>query len=359
MSFHRFVYYNAVIAGWGGLAAWALAEGVVGDRVGGAFSTVVVGFLIGSMIAVCIGLVSNFAVAGLAVGAWPRDLRQLATSALVGGVGGVLGAGLGQLLYVHAGLPRAVGWAVLGLAVGAAEGFVERSRAKLRNGLIGGGLGGLTGGGLFDLLAAPGADMGARAVAFVLLGVAIGVFVGLAQVVLREAWLTVLDGFRPGRQLILSAETTLLGRGDHLPLPLLGPTSGELEAEHARIERKADGSFVIDDLDSRLGTLVNRRPIEGTTPLEDGDLVRLGGNILRFNVRSATPQRGAAGALPQAPTTSQPPLVPKTQSPQHGGFQPPQLPGRPSPGGGPGPVPPRPGPSSGGPRIPPPPPPPK
>jgi len=43
------------------------------------------------------------------------------------------------------GLPRGVGWAGLGLAAGSAEGLVDRSARKLRNGLIGGGIGGVRG----------------------------------------------------------------------------------------------------------------------------------------------------------------------------------------------------------------------
>ena len=137
-----------------------------------------------------------------------------------------------------------------------------------------------------------------------ILGLSVGVFTGLAQVVLKDAWLTVLDGFRPGRQLILSQASTLLGRGDHLPLPFLGYSGRDLENEHLRISRQADGSFLIEDNRSRAGTLLNGQRLERPTLLHDGDLIRLGGNIVRFNHRqrtSAADSGAAARPMPAIP----------------------------------------------------------
>ena len=208
-------------------------------------------------------------------------------------------------------------------------------------------LGGLLGGLLFAPVSRLGSDLSGRALAFTLLGIAIGALMGLAQVVLKQAWLTVLDGFRPGRQLILSRTATVLGRADHLPLPLLGVAARDVEAQHARITRSADNAFLIEDNHSRIGTLINGRAIQGAVRLADGDLIRLGGNILRFNERqgrgerAVSPPEGAVRAtsmpLPPPPRvakveTSSPPPIPQTA-----------IPARP--------------PSQSGPRIPPPPPP--
>ena len=44
-----------------------------------------------------------------------------------------------------------------------------------------------------------------------LLGLCIGLFLGLVQVLFKEAWLTVEAGFRPGRQLILNDEVIVMG----------------------------------------------------------------------------------------------------------------------------------------------------
>jgi len=85
----------------------------------------------------------------------------------------------------------------MGAGIGATEGLYERSPRKTRNGLLGGSIGGLLGGMLFDRIVQSGAQMSGRATALVGPGISIGVLIGLAHVVLKEAWLTVLDGYRP------------------------------------------------------------------------------------------------------------------------------------------------------------------
>jgi hypothetical protein len=199
----------------------------------------------------------------------------------------------------------------MGTGIGVTEGLYERSRRKARNGLIGGTIGGLVGGLLFDWIALARSEMSGRATAFVILGLSVGALIGLAHVVLKEAWLTVLDGYRPGRQLILSKDTTVLGRAEHLALPFLGHADSELEPEHARITRQANGGYLIEDNRTRIGTLVNSQPIHGPVALRDGDLVKLGTNIVRFNHRRRHVQSG--GVTPAA--TQRRPGLPITPPP--------------------------------------------
>ncbi|MFH1918386.1 MAG: FHA domain-containing protein, partial [Planctomycetota bacterium] len=272
------------------------------------------------------------------------------------------GGFLGALVYSDpVGLPRALSWMVLGLGIGGAQGVSEKSAVKLRNGLIGGAAGGFLAGLLFDPIANSGSDMSSRAVAFVILGVSIGALIGLTHVVLKEAWLTVVDGFGPGRQWILSETTTVLGRGDHLPLPFLGYAGRDLDSEHLRITRQPDGQYVVEDANSRIGTSVNGRPIRSPLALGDGDLIKLGSNIVRFEQRRRASVRGETvthkassgragpiAAPPPPPTTAAPPAFPNTSASQ---------PDLPSPQPHPSPAAKSP-PTDSAPRIPPPPPPP-
>ena len=168
----------------------------------------------------------------------------------------------------------------MGLAIGYADGLYERSGRKLRNGLLGGAAGGFLGGLLFDLVARSGTGMASRAVAFVVLGLAIGLLIGLAQVVLKDAWLTVLDGFRPGRQLILSQAVTVLGRGDGTcRCRSRAMPAATWNRSTCGFCRQPDGNFTIEDNHSRLGTLLGGQRINGPTPLRDGDVIRLGSNL--------------------------------------------------------------------------------
>lgn len=356
MSLKRFIYYNAVIGGWAGLLVWLGAELLFfrSDFHGGLFEAALVGVLAG----LAIGAALNF-VSGLSSGRWkPKLSLRLILGAAVAAAGGVLGA----FLYSTVQLPRSLGWMVMGLGIGAAEGVCEKSAIRIRNGLIGGAAGGFLGGLLFDPIATSGSDMSSRAVAFVILGVAVGALVGLTHVVLREAWLTVVDGFGPGRQLVLTHAVTVLGRGDHLPLPFLGYAGRDLDSEHLRIARQSDGQYVVEDIGSRVGTSVNGQPIRGPVVLAGGDLIRLGSNIIRFEHRDRTSIRGEVSpAKPPtvgSATISPPPPLPGTPSPPP---LPPSGAGErepPSPQASPSPPPKEPGPADSPPRIPPPPPPP-
>lgn len=365
MSLNRFVYYYAVIGGWAAFIAWVFLERPI-RHLGSLGETQAVinlwAILAASATATGLGAAIGCGL-GFVGGTQRRWLGRLqrGVSGLVGGaVGGLVGGLLGSLLHTYLGAPRAVGWMIMGLTIGAAEGLYQNSFHRARNGAIGGALGGLAGGVVFGLLARPEAEMAARASAFVALGLAIGALIGLTHVVLRRAWLTVLDGFRPGRQMILDQTVTVLGRGDHLSLPLLGPASRDVETEHAWITRRSDGTFVVEDRSSRVGTFLNGQRLLGPAVLANGDLLRLGGNILRFNDRgiSNTPDsRVSPPPKPPMPVVpsgapAAPPMSAGAGRPLPGGAVAPR-PNRPPQGS---PSPPRPSPP--GPKLPPPPPPP-
>lgn len=291
MSLARLVYYSALLGGWTAWIAWLLVETVFfASRSTGLPSVLretLAAATLGGAIAAGVGIVS-----GMTNARWAQ-LIERAGIGLVGGLaGGALGGLLGTLFYRYLYVPRALGWLVMGSAIGVADGLYERSARKTRNGCIGGTLGGLVGGLLFEPIAQAGAEMSGRATAFVILGLCVGGAIGLAHVVLKEAWLTVLDGYRPGRQLILTQDVIVLGRAEHLPLPFLGHADGDLELEHLRIVRQPDGRYVAEDNHTRVGTLINRERIHGPVVLQDGDLIKLGTNIVRFNLRR---RRGELG----------------------------------------------------------------
>lgn len=294
MSLNRFIYYCAVTGGWAALLAWLVAEwlffrpGAWGVGVPGILRDTLTAAIVGGVLGVGLWIVS-----GMTNARWAQLLKRARLGLLGGLVGGGIGGLVGAVLYWLY-VPRAIGWLIMGAGIGAAEGLYERSRRKTRNGLIGGTVGGLLGGLLFGWIASARLEMSGRATAFVVLGLCVGMLIGLAHVVLKEAWLTVLDGYRPGRQLILSKDTTTLGRAEHLALPFLGHADTELEPEHARIIRQTNGQYSIEDNGTRIGTLVNSRPIHGPVALRDNDLIKLGTNIVRFNHRRRTSKRAEA-----------------------------------------------------------------
>jgi hypothetical protein len=306
MSLNRLIYYSAIIGGWAALVACLISEFVVkrpGWLGGGGLEEAVAAALVGAAVGAGLNL-----VAGAANTQWRQQLKRLGPGLLLGGVGGAVGSLIGLFLYRN-GLPRAIGWCVMGMGIGAVDGLSDWSWKKLRNGLIGGALGGLLGGFLFDPikdLAASRTGLASRAIAFTLLGACIGALIGLVQVALKEAWLTVLDGYRPGRQLILSKDVTMLGRAEHAALPFFGPLARDVEREHARILRQPGGRFVIEDGQTKAGTRVNGEPIVGQRLLRDGDLIRLGPNIIRFSERHRSASEPAAAPAPAPRPTAAP-----------------------------------------------------
>jgi pSer/pThr/pTyr-binding forkhead associated (FHA) protein len=312
MSLKRLVYYSAIIGGWSAFLGWLISRVLFGSSAGRVVD-VVTAALVGSAIGAGLNL-----VAGMANAQWRQLLKRLVPGLITGAMGGAIGGFIGNLLigsnalasFNRLGLLRAIGWMVMGAGIGVVEGIYERSGAKLRNGLIGGAIGGLVAGFLFEpisFLTQSSSGMTSAATGFVILGLLIGTLIGLVKVAFREAWLTVLDGYRPGRQLILAEASTVLGRAEYVTLPFMGRSdTAEVDAEHARIVHLPDGQFALEDNNSRTGVRVNNVRVNDRVILKDGDVIRLGMNMIGFNERQrrddVNDARQTNVSLPQRPT---------------------------------------------------------
>ncbi|HZT82728.1 MAG TPA: FHA domain-containing protein [Gemmataceae bacterium] len=303
MSFRLFIFYCALCGAWAAFFGWMPGQ-VFADSDHPLVSSALMGMSLGLLIALALGIVDALLNSSLRqVG---QLLLRVIVAVVVGSFGGVVGGFFGQLffgLWPLAGF-RVAGWTVTGLLIGASVGMFDLlwsvllgrdkrgALKKLRNGVLGGAVGGLLGGilavllkrfwsGLFttkdpDWLWSP------TVIGFVVLGACISLFIGLAQVILKEAWLSVEQGFRKGRQLILSKPEVTIGRAEGCDVGLFGDAA--VEKLHARIVCENGGSL-ITDLGTAGGTYVNDRRVAGPTPLRAGDLIRLGNCVLRFDER--------------------------------------------------------------------------
>ena len=77
---------------------------------------------------------------------------------------------------------------------------------------------------------------------FVVLGLCIGLFIGLAEIILKEAWIRVEAGFRSGRELMLSKEVLTIGRGEGCDIALFGDSGVEKLHAHLRSETASTSS---------------------------------------------------------------------------------------------------------------------
>lgn len=329
MSFRRFVYYCAVCGAWAAFVGWVVGIvllsllGLMVRAETRATSTPylllhasVLGLALG--LAVALGLSLLDATWNLSLRQFSKVLMRVLAALVVGGLGGLFGGFVGQGFVTLAhravsgaaaeilgGVAFLVGWTLVGLLVGSSIGAFEVFTAliggKDRRGafkkffkcLTGGTVGGLLGGCLALLLRLGSALVFAdkdenrllspTALGFVALGACIGLLVGLAQVLLKEAWIKVEAGFRPGREMILAKQRTSIGRAEGSDVALFGDSG--VEKAHAHIILDG-GRYFVEGAAPGAVTFVNDEPVRGRTPLTSGDLIRVGRSTLRFYERS-------------------------------------------------------------------------
>jgi hypothetical protein len=309
MSFRLFIYYCALCGGWAAFVGWVFGRLLAPHNDLGYVG--IMGLFLGLMVALGLSLVDA---------SWNVGLRQTGKVMVrvlvalgIGAVGGLIGGMLGQVLYQESPVFFIVGWTLTGLLVGASIGVFEIlsslvrqrdvtwARKKLLKCLMGGTAGGILGGtialllkiGWENILGRKG-DVGdsglldlrslwsPTATGFVALGMCIGLLVGLAQVILKEAWIKVEAGFRAGREMILAKERTTIGRAEACDIGLFGDNT--IEKFHASI-LQAGNRYYVEDASTPVGTFVNDQPVRGRMQLSSGDLIRVGKSLLRFNER--------------------------------------------------------------------------
>jgi hypothetical protein len=304
MSFRLFVYYCALCGGWAAFVGWLLGAMLAPGNPGDLGRNGMIGMFLGLMIAMGLGLVDALWV--LSWRQWGLVIVRVTVAVLVGGVGGLLGGIIGHLLYDSTQYAAflIVGWTIVGILCGVSVGSFDMmssiiskrnqvgARAKLLKCLVGGTVGGVIGAilclyfrsSLTRLFEGKGVNdlFSPTAMGFVALGACIGLLVGLAQVILKEAWVKVEAGFRAGRELILGKEKTSLGRAEGNDIALFGDSG--VERLHANILQDG-GRYFLEDNATPGGTFLNDQKVNGRTPLQSGDLIRMGKSVLRFYER--------------------------------------------------------------------------
>jgi hypothetical protein len=320
MSFRLFVYYCAIGGAWSGLVGWFLAillapaKGDNFDYFPQVMPDTVYGLLLGLAVAFGLSLLDALFNYGNQVG---KIVVRVIVAIIVGAFGGLFGSFIGSSLYffvkrqivqpyelspVISETAYVVGWIIVGFLMGFSISVFEILRSlmtkkdftgalkKMRNCLIGGTTGGFLGG-ILSLSVISAADHYVQriglwtpiALGFIAIGACIGLLVGLAQVILKEAWIKVEAGFRPGREMILAKEKTTIGRAESSDIALFGDAG--VEKMHANIVLDG-GRYFLEDLQSSGGSFVNDQKVQGRAALKAGDLIKVGKSVLRFHERA-------------------------------------------------------------------------
>lgn len=292
MSFRLFIYYCALCGGWAAFLTWGLIQGIDHvKRPEGYPRVVLIAGTLGALVSAAIGFVDAI----LNATGTQRLVRVLVCAGL-GLFGGAVGGLTGQVLYNNFDVPLFVGWMLVGVLIGAGIGAFDIIRAlnsgdrigsglrKSLNGVYGGLLGGLIGGLPFSfLMNSIALPRSGQLISLVLLGGSIGLMIGLAQIILKEAWIKVEEGFRAGREVMLTKAETTIGRAESCDLGLFADNS--IERLHARITQK-NNRYLLSHVGEGGETLLNDRPL-GTKPelLHGGDRIQIGQSVLSFGER--------------------------------------------------------------------------
>ncbi len=298
----RILYYS--IAGLlGGIASWAFVLLVLNLALEPHYLQRV---FLGGFVGVFVGIFV-WSIEGIA----SREPGSAIRGALLGGGSGLIGGMLGGLVgttifqeigtwvteeasqYAEAGVSvgLALGWMILGLFVGGSGGIIGRSRRKVGYGMIGGSLGGFSGGLAFNFLY--GDNIYATALGLSFLGGSIGFFIGLVEEMLTTIKLTIVKGRNEGKEFPILKDTVTLGRDDRCDICLSGCEGVALN--HAEIHRQ-DRKLFIQDLGGEIGVYANDVKIE-REEIKDGDLLRLGSVILMVTMSQEKRAEKSSAAL--------------------------------------------------------------
>ncbi len=315
------LFYLMVFGAVGGFLAWMVLEPFTTDdvrRTADYTHLALFGMVSGGFIGAMIGFST-----GLSLGTPSHIVRGLLLGALVGVPGGLFGIRFGQVVFalLVGSLPvigliigRILGWGLFGAFVGLAEGVVARSPKRMRQGLIGGAIGGALGGALFDFLAltvgtvfglalrAEGeAGAPSRAVALVLMGAGIGLFIGLLEIVARSAWVRVLYGRKEGKDYPIDRSGAIIGRSELADVPLRGDPS--VAPKHAEILIQNGRYYLIPHSE----VLLNGQPAPVQAELHDNDQLQIGSFTLLFQLRAGAHQPRPRDQV-RAPLSAPPPV---------------------------------------------------
>lgn len=324
------IFFSMLAGAAAGLLGWGITEPFspgLGDPFAWQRWEMLFAACVGGLIGLAIG-----AVNGWNQGSSSHLIRGAVVGLVIGAPAGLLGLQLGGAIFTAItgqagveGLPilkavvaRTLAFIPFGGMIGMVMGAAGMSWKRAWVGGIGGCIGGALGGMSFDLVAGilgpmvlsmkggmgqvgtdniprMTAEVGgpSRAVFAVLLGASIGLFTAVFARATRTAWVRLVLGRNEGKEWIVDAQRTYIGRSERAHVPLFGDPN--VAPMHACIERTSSG-YVLIDGGSAMGTGLNGQRIS-SAPLIDGANIQICGYTLIFMLRAGAARRAAEAAF--------------------------------------------------------------
>ena len=140
-------------------------------------------------------------------------------------------------------LMRAFAWAIFGMAGGLVFGIVSKSGKKISYGMLGGVIGAGLGGLVFDpiSLLLNGSEA-SRMIGLSILGACTGAAIGFVESAFKDQWLYVSSGPLAGKQFVLYQDTVTIGKDQSRTIYLF--KDPDILDHHATIEKRAGRSVL-------------------------------------------------------------------------------------------------------------------
>jgi Inner membrane component of T3SS, cytoplasmic domain len=178
-------------------------------------------------------------------------------------------------------LVRAFAWMVFGVSGGLVYGIAGQSGKKCLYGILGGMLGAGIGGLLFDpICLLTGGGGPSRCIGMMAFGASTGVAIGLVESALKNRWLYVSGGPLAGKQFILYKPITRLGSQQANDIYLFKDLS--IAPTHATIELRGPHATLV----ATGPTFVGGQPVTQRV-LRSGDLIQIGRYTFQYQEKQA------------------------------------------------------------------------
>jgi len=250
-----------------------IAGSIFGLFMGGFFGTIN-GIVLRNNYKIITGILS-----GMVTGMLAGLLGFLASQAILFITGQYLLQNMRSFNNVGLPVSRALGWAVMGIFIGAGEGIRAKSLTKIKIGMLGGLAGGLAGGFALEYLIyfSPDIVMG-RFFGFILFGVMLGLFYGFIESKMSFGKLHLLNGKYKGKEFIINQGTLSMGNKKNNDIVL--NDYNKIQDIHVQLHVKGDELFIEPDSDNSI-VLVNDKKIQKHKLIRD-DVVQIGNAKLLY-----------------------------------------------------------------------------
>jgi hypothetical protein len=176
--------------------------------------------------------------------------------------------------------PRGLAWLFVGLAAGLTVGIASKSPKRAGLTAIGGSVGGFLGGFVFDFMPQD-LEWLAQSFGICLTGLLIGSSMALLEQAARTQWIDIVAGGMAGKQFILYKSEVIIGSSPQADITLIKDSA--IAPRHARIFNQG-GRTVLESLNPGMPCMV-----EGVADmrfyLEDTNTITLGSTQIRFRER--------------------------------------------------------------------------